>query len=383
MQNSTSVYLDYNATTPVHPLVLDAMSMNLREVFGNSSSRIHAEGWKAQECIEIATEQVANAIAASPSEIVFTSGATESLNLAIQGLARTYFEKGKHLVSLKTEHKAVLECLDYLASTGFEVTLLDVDEQGFPDINDVESSIRKDTIAFIAMLANNETGRVLPIRSYSDIVHEKGAFMVCDASQAMGKIEVNVQDLHVDILAISAHKFYGPKGIGALYLRRRNPRVTIQPLIFGGGQQRGIRPGTLPTHQIVGIGKAAEWITENLMSNQLLLLKNKELLENRLLTIPASRLVVSDENRLPNTTSLYLEGIRASELFSKVPELCFSAGSACNSALPKASHVLLAMGYSEEQAWSCIRLSHGIFTQAQEIELAIQLLKRAVLKMRA
>lgn len=368
------IYLDYNSSTPLDEEVLNAMLPYLTQHFGNASSNTHSYGWIAAEAIEIAREQTAKLLGAETSEIVFNSGATESLNIAIRGVAQSYSARGKHFVSFATEHKAVLDVLEYLKETGYEVSILEVDSEGNIDEEQLEIEVRGDTLAVISMLANNETGKVLPVDRISAIAKKKGALMICDASQAVGKMRVDVNELGVDLLAISAHKFYGPKGASALYVRRKKPRVKLLPIFFGGGQESGIRPGTIPTHQIVGLGKAAEIINNQLESQVAKLLKLRDSFELSLTENNRITLNLSGANRLPNTINFRIKGLKADVFFPMLPELAFSSGSACNSALKEPSHVLLAMGLTEEEALESYRISIGKFTDADSIEKASKLI---------
>jgi cysteine desulfurase len=368
------IYLDYNATTPIDKEVLKAMLPYLTENYGNASSKTHSFGWIAAEAIEIAREQTAELLGAESKEIIFTSGATESLNLAIQGVAQAYSARGRHFVSFATEHKAVLDVLQHLKVLGYEISILDVDSQGNIDEAKLEQEVREDTLAVISMLANNETGKVLPVERISAIARKKGALVICDASQAIGKIKVNVDDLGVDLLAISAHKFYGPKGVAALYVRRKKPRVKLQPIIFGGGQESGIRAGTLPTHQIAGLGMAAKLSMNHLQDDVAKLLNLRNLLEQDLTSNNRITLNMSGVDRLPNTINFRIRGLKADRFFPMLPELSFSSGSACTSALKEPSHVLLAMGLTEEEALESYRISIGKYTNADSIEKASKLI---------
>jgi cysteine desulfurase len=368
------IYLDYNATTPIDKEVLKAMLPYLTENYGNASSKTHSFGWIAAEAIEIAREQTAELLGAESKEIIFTSGATESLNLAIQGVAQAYSARGRHFVSFATEHKAVLDVLQHLKVLGYEISILDVDSQGNIDEAKLEQEVREDTLAVISMLANNETGKVLPVERISAIARKKGALVICDASQAIGKMKVNVDDLGVDLLAISAHKFYGPKGVAALYVRRKKPRVKLQPIIFGGGQESGIRAGTLPTHQIAGLGMAAKLSMNHLQDDVAKLLNLRNLLEQDLTSNNRITLNMSGVGRLPNTINFRIRGLKADRFFPMLPELSFSSGSACTSALKEPSHVLLAMGLTEEEALESYRISIGKYTNADSIEKASKLI---------
>ena len=376
MLNKT-VYFDYNATTPVNPEVLESMLPYFNVQFGNASS-IHSFGWQASEALELAREQVAKLITASPSEITFTSGATESLNMAIKGIAARYVSKGKHIISFETEHSAVLESLNYLSSRGWEIELLPVKTDGLPDLDLLKKAIRPDTVFIAVMLANNESGVIFPMSEITSIARANGVLTICDATQACGKINVDVDELGVDVLALSAHKFYGPKGCGALYLRRRNPRVTLEALIHGGGQEGNRRSGTLNIPAIVGMGKAAELASQNLIRYNEKTCHLRDILESELRTNFNVQILAQDTRRLSNTSFFRIKGIKSSLLISKLPNFAFSTGSACSSSDPRPSHVAIAMGLNEEQAFEAVRLSLGIDSEEVEIQAFIQSLKNAL-----
>ena len=373
MLNKT-VYFDYNATTPVNPEVLECMLPYFNVQFGNASS-IHSFGWQASEALDIAREQVAKLIAASTSEIIFTSGATESLNMAIKGIASRYVSKGKHIVSFETEHSAVLESLNYLSSRGWEIELLPLKTNGLPDLDLLQKAIRPDTVSIAAMLANNESGVIFPMSEITSIARANGVLTICDATQACGKINVDVDELGVDVLALSAHKFYGPKGCGALYLRRRNPRVTLEALIHGGGQEGNRRSGTLNIPAIVGMGKAAELASQNLEMYRVKTMQLRDLLESELRKNFDVHILADDASRLSNTSFFRIKGIQSSLLISKLPYFAFSTGSACSSSEPRPSHVAIAMGLNEEQAFEAVRLSLGLFSSEEEIQTFVNQLK--------
>ena len=370
-----TVYFDYNATTPVNPEVLACMLPYFNLQFGNASS-IHSYGWQASEAIDIAREQVAKLIAASPSEITFTSGATESLNMAIKGIASRYESKGKHIISFESEHNAVLESLNYLSSRGWEIELLPVKTDGLPDLDLLKEAIRPDTVFIAAMLANNESGVIFPMSEITSIARANGVLTICDATQACGKINVDVDELGVDVLALSAHKFYGPKGCGALYLRRRNPRVTLDALFHGGGQEGNRRSGTLNIPAIVGMGKAADLATQNLIIYKEKIMQLRDLLESELRKNFDVHILADDASRLSNTSFFRIKGIQSSLLISKLPYFAFSTGSACSSSEPRPSHVAMAMGLNEEQAFETIRLSLGLYSEEVEIHAFVLELKR-------
>ncbi len=358
-------------------MVLECMLPYFNVHFGNASS-IHTYGWQASEAIDIAREQVAKLIAGSPSEITFTSGATESMNMAIKGIAARYESKGKHIISFETEHYAVLESLNYLSSRGWEIQLLPVNPNGLPDLDLLQKAIRPDTVFIAAMLANNESGVIFPMSEITSIARANGVLTICDATQACGKINVDVDELGVDVLALSAHKYYGPKGCGALYIRRRNPRVTLETFIHGGGQEGNRRPGTLNIPAIVGMGKAAELATQNLTLYKEKTMPLRDLLENELRKNFDVQVLADKARRLSNTSFFRIKGIKSSFLISKLPYFAFSTGSACSSSLPRPSHVAMAMGLNEEQASETIRLSLGIDSEEDDIHAFIQSLKIAL-----
>jgi cysteine desulfurase len=364
-----AIYLDNNATTPVHPQVLEKMLPYFSEKFGNASSKLHQFGWQAESAVELAREQTANLINAEPQEIIFTSGATESINLAIQGVAQTYQAKGKHIIAFSTEHKAVLDTLTFLGDVGFEIDLISVNREGMPDLVQLQEAIRQDTILVCAMLANNETGVILPISEIAQIVHQKNSLLLCDATQACGKIVVDVHALGADLLALSAHKFYGPKGVGALYIRRKNPRVKLLPMLHGGQHESGIRSGTLNVPGIVGLGAAAELFSNDpdRFTNHCLPLRDGI---EKSLSDAGCKVTAQTSKRLSNTIHVALPGIKADRIIAKLPELAFSTGSACSSALAEPSHVLVAMRFSLPECYSSIRLSLGIFNTSQDIDQA-------------
>lgn len=369
-----NMYLDFNATTPVNELVLGKMLPFFTANFGNASS-VHYSGWQASEAVKIARENVAKALEAEPSEIYFTSGATESINLAIRGVVEAYSSKGKHIVSYATEHRAVLDTLAALQLKGIEITVLEVDSNGLPDLKQLEEAIRNDTVMVAGMFANNETGVIFPIQQMVEITHKRGTLFFCDATQAFGKIPVSVRDLKVDILAISAHKIYGPKGVGAIYLKRKDPRVSIIPQLTGGGHEKGKRSGTLNVPGIVGFGECANLSSTfiEICKNQILTLRDyfeTEILKFKNITVNAEV-----ANRLPNTTNFIVKNRKADLLLASIPQLACSTGSACSAALPEPSHVLKAMGIQDEDAFAAIRISLGITTTKEDIDFALELLK--------
>lgn len=375
------IYLDYSATTPVDPRVAEAMIPWLCENFGNPASRSHAYGWEAEDAVEQARAQVASLVKADPREIVWTSGATESNNLAIKGVAHFYQEKGKHLITVRTEHKAVLDTMRELERQGFEVTYLDVQENGLLDLEVLKAAIRPDTILVSVMMVNNEIGVIQDIAAIGEITREKGIVFHVDSAQAAGKVEIDLTKLKVDLMSFSAHKIYGPKGIGALYIRRK-PRVRIEAQMHGGGHERGFRSGTLPTHQIVGMGKAfalaeAEMVEENARIRRL-----RDRLLAGLSEIQETYVNGDMEKRVPHNLNISFNYVEGESLIMAIKELAVSSGSACTSASLEPSYVLRALGRNDELAHSSIRFSIGRFTTEEEVDSAIELLKTRVGKLR-
>ena len=375
------VYLDYNATTPVDERVVEAMLPWFSERYGNPSSKGHPFGWEAEEACERARKQLASVLGATPQEIVFTSGATEAANTAIKGVAGACSSKGRHLVTVRTEHRAVLQVHRRLEREGFRVTYLSVDAEGRIDLEELERVLADDTILVSTMWANNEVGTIHPIEEIAAIVRPRGIPLMTDATQAVGKTPVDVA--HVDLLVCSAHKFYGPKGVGALYVRSRNPRIRCLPLLDGGGHEKGYRSGTLNVPGIVGLGAAAELTARELDSFRVRMRWLTDRLESRLCQLPGAHLHVRSADRLPQTSSIRFEGIRGSDLMAKVRDLAFSAGSACSSGSGEPSHVLHAMGLSREQALSTLRLSLGRFTTEDQVDHAADRFSGAVESLRA
>lgn len=368
------IYLDYNSTTPVDPRVLEAMLPYFTHWYGNAASATHAYGWVAEKAVEGVRETLAQSLGCNKQEIVFTSGATESINLAIKGVAEAYKQKGRHIITLATEHKAVLDVCETLSRQGFEITLLPVDAQGNINPVDLEKAIRNDTLLVCAMYANNETGVLLPMPEISRIVHDKGCLLFCDATQAFGKIPCRADELGADLLALSAHKLYGPKGIGALYVRRKNPRVRLTPLIDGGGQEGGRRSGTLNVTGIVGLGKATELAMDMQTTENTRLGILRDTLEKTLYQYPQVSVNAAAALRLSHVANICFRGLRAETFIEKAATLAVATGSACTSAEKTPSHVLLAMGMSEEDARCSIRFSLGRFTTAEEIQTTLRII---------
>jgi cysteine desulfurase len=375
------IYMDYGATTPCDPRVVDAMIPWLREHFGNPASRSHAWGWEAEEAVEKAREQVATLVAADPREIVWTSGATESNNLALKGAAHFYASRGKHLVTVKTEHKAVLDTMRELERQGFEVTYLDVMENGLLDLDQFKAALRKDTILASVMLVNNEIGVIQDIPAIGAMCRERGIVFHVDAAQATGKVAIDLAKLPVDLMSLASHKTYGPKGIGALYVRRK-PRVRLEAQMHGGGHERGMRSGTLPTHQCVGMGKAFE-IARLEMGTEL---ERVRMLQKRLLDGIADieQVFINGdlERRVPHNVNASFNFVEGESLIMGVKGIAVSSGSACTSASLEPSYVLRALGRSDELAHSSLRMTIGRFTTEQEIDTACALLRDRVAKLR-
>ena len=380
--SSPFIYLDYNSTTPVDKRVLEAMLPYFSEKFGNAASKTHAAGWTASRAVDEGREQIANLISCDAQEIVFTSGATEGINLAIKGVYSAYEDKGKHIITFTTEHKAVLDTCVFLETLGAEVEYLPVNQEGLPELQLLEKSIRPDTVLVCAMFANNETGVVFPIKEIANIVHAKRSILFCDATQAVGKIMIDVNEEGMDMMCLSAHKIYGPKGVGALYVRRKNPRVSLVPLIHGGGHERGLRSGTLNVAGIVGLGKACEIAGDEMWDDAEKLSKLRTLLEQYILDLGNVFINGNMRNRLAHVTNLAIGGIKADRLITLLPNIGIAMGSACTSALPEPSHVLKAMG-REEFANSSVRFSLGKYTTREEIETTIKEVSEAVRKLRA
>jgi cysteine desulfurase len=375
------IYMDYGATTPVDPRVVDAMIPWLREHFGNPASRSHAWGWEAEEAVEKARGQVAALIGADPREIAWTSGATESNNLAIKGAAHFYQSRGKHLITVKTEHKAVLDTTRELERQGFEVTYLDVQENGLLDLDRFKAALRPDTILASVMLVNNEIGVIQDVATIGAMCRERGVIFHVDAAQATGKVAINLMALPIDLMSLASHKTYGPKGIGALYVRRK-PRVRIEAQMHGGGHERGLRSGTLPTHQIVGMG-AAYAIAGAEMGGEIGRIR---MLQRRLLDGIADieQVFINGdlERRVPHNVNASFNYVEGESLIMGIKGLAVSSGSACTSASLEPSYVLRALGRSDELAHSSLRITIGRFTTEQDIDYAASTLKDRVSKLR-
>jgi len=375
------IYLDYGATTPVDPRVVDAMIPWLREHYGNPASRSHAWGWEAEEAVEKARGYVAELVGADPREIVWTSGATESNNLAIKGAAHFYQGKGKHLITVKTEHKAVLDTMRELERQGFEVTYLDVREDGLLDLDAFAAAIRPDTVLASVMLVNNEIGVIQDITAIGKLCREKGVIFHVDAAQATGKVEIDLAKLPVDLMSLASHKTYGPKGIGALYVRRK-PRIRLEAQMHGGGHERGMRSGTLPTHQIVGMGEAFRLAREEMAQD----VAKARALQKRLLDglkdIEQVFINGDLERRVPHNLNISFNFVEGESLIMGIKGLAVSSGSACTSASLEPSYVLRALGRSDELAHSSLRMTIGRFTTEEEIDYAVSTIRHNVAKLR-
>ncbi len=368
------IYLDYNSTTPVDPRVLETMLPYFSEKCGNAASKTHRFGWVAEEAVENAREKVANLLKAEPSEIIFTSGATEAINLSIKGVFEAYHTKGNHIITVSTEHKAVIDCCKKLEKQGAAVTYLPVNREGLIDLKELENVISDKTILISVMFANNEIGVIQPIREIAEIAHKHNLTFLSDATQAAGKIKVDVQEQHIDLMPLSAHKIYGPKGVGALFVRRKNPRVSLVAQMDGGGHEKNLRSGTLNVPGIAGLGKACEIAGKELESSS----KRIQQLRDRLQSgfqknIPGIKINGSTTHRLPNTLNVSFKNVESHVLMKKlINEIAMASGSACTSAVPEPSYVLKALGLDNESAYSSIRFSLGKLTTQDEIDYAVK-----------
>jgi cysteine desulfurase len=376
------VYLDNQATTPMDPRVLDAMMPYFTEKFGNPHSRSHAYGWEAEEAVEQARAQVADVIGATDKEIIFTSGATESNNLAIKGIAHFYKEKRNHIITVVTEHKCVLDACRHLEQEGFRVTYLPVQENGLLDLRLLKEAISEQTVLVSVMAVNNEVGVIQPLKEIGAICREHGAFFHTDAAQAFGKIPLDVNSMNIDLMSISAHKIYGPKGMGALFVRRR-PRIRIEPLINGGGQERGMRSGTLPTPLVVGFGEAARIARADMASDTARIRKLSDRFYQAIVAeVPDVFLNGDKEQRIPGNLNLSFAYIEGESMLMAIKDLAVSSGSACTSASLEPSYVLRALGVEEELAHTSIRFGIGRFTTDEEIDFAIEVVQKNIKKLR-
>lgn len=377
------VYLDYNATTPCDERVVEAMLPYFSKYYGNAASRSHRLGWQAEEAVDYARQQVARLVGAEPQEIIFTSGATEADNLAIKGIFELYSSRGNHIITAKTEHKAVLDTCHHLEKLGAEITYLDVDADGIISLDALTAAIRPTTILISIMYANNETGVIQPVKEIGTIAKKQGVLFFSDGVQAAGKIPVNVLADEIDIMAMSAHKMYGPKGIGALYVRRKNPRVRLTAQMDGGGHERGMRSGTLNVPGIVGFGKACDLARMQMDGDGIRLSLLRDKLQNALLQLGEVQVNGNTENRLPHVCNVSFRHVEGEALMMGLNKsLAVSSGSACTSASIEPSYVLKALGLSDEDAHSSIRFSLGRFTSAEEIDFTIAQVQKTVAALR-
>jgi cysteine desulfurase len=377
------IYLDYQATTPCDPRVVEAMLPYFTEHYGNAASRNHKYGWAAEEAVERSREQIAALLGANAKEIVFTSGSTESINLALKGAAEMYSDKGKHIITCQAEHKAVLDVCKHLEQQGFEVTYLQPDKTGRVSVEQVAGALRPDTILVALMWANNEVGTLNPIREIGALCHEKGVLLFTDATQAAGKIPVDVEADHVDMLCLSGHKVYGPKGVGVLYVRRKNPRVRLVAQMDGGGHERGMRSGTLNVPGIVGLGKACELAHTELESEAKRCAELRDHLEKRIFSeLDFVHLNGNREHRLPNNLNVSFAFVEGESLLMGISDVAVSSGSACTSASLEPSHVLRSMDVGEDLAHSSIRFGVGRFTTREEVDFAADRVIAAVKRLR-
>lgn len=375
------IYMDYSATTPVDPRVADKMIPFLRAQYGNPASRSHMYGWEAEKAVEEARAQVADLVNADPREIIWTSGATESNNLALKGAANFYKSKGKHIITVKTEHKAVLDTVRELERQGFEATYLQPGDNGLITIEQLKEAIRPDTILISVMWVNNEIGVIQPIAEIGELCREKGIVFHSDAAQATGKVHIDLENTKVDLVSFSAHKSYGPKGIGALYIRRK-PRVRLEAQMHGGGHERGFRSGTLATHQIAGMGEAFRIAKEEMESELAHVRAMRDRLANGLKEIEETYVNGDMEHRVPHNLNVSFNYVEGESLIMAIKDIAVSSGSACTSASLEPSYVLRALGRSDELAHSSIRFTIGRFTTEEDIDFTINLLKTKVEKLR-
>lgn len=377
------IYLDYAATTPVDPLVAKKMAkfLTMDGCFGNPASRSHWYGWQAEEAVEEGREQVADLLNADPREIVFTSGATEANNLAIKGIASQNLEKGNHIITVKTEHKAVLDPYIWLSENGFDVTFLDVENDGLLNISTLEGAITDKTTLVSIMLVNNETGVIQDIKSLARICHEKGIFFHVDAAQALGKLPIDVRDNNIDTMSFSAHKLYGPKGVGALYVKRK-PKVRLEAQTHGGGHERGMRSGTMATHQIVGFGEACRIASQKLDEEMARITALKQRFWGGVSKLSNVSINGNIEKSVPGILNLSFSGVEGEALLMALKDLAVSSGSACTSDSMEPSYVLRALGIEPDLAHSSIRFSFGRFTTESDVEQAIEIVTRVVTKLR-
>jgi cysteine desulfurase len=377
------IYLDNNSTTQIDKEVLDEMMPYLKEMYGNAASRTHKFGWEANDAVKLSRERVSSLINAKPDEIIFTSGSTEGINFLIKGVYDQYSEKGNHIITVKTEHKAVLDVCSYLENKGAEITYLNVNEDGLIDLEELIDSITEKTILISIMYANNETGVIQEIKEIGNIARKNNVFFMTDATQAVGKIPVDVVEDNIDLLTLSAHKLHGPKGVGAVYIKRQFPKIKVTPLLHGGGHEKGYRSGTINVPGIVGLGKASEIAKKNLPKYEnILRLRNQ--LEEELCKVEGVTLNGDKDNRLPNTTNISIDGVDAEALIIKIRnEFAIASGSACTSAEVLPSHVIMAMYNNEDKAYSSIRISIGKDTKESELDNFINEISLRICKVKS
>jgi len=384
MSDKRLVYLDNSATTPVDPRVLEEMLPYFQDKFGNAASRNHSFGWVAEDAVDQARERIAKLLGADPREIIFTSGATEGVNLAIKGVANMYRRKGNHIITAKTEHKAVLDTCKALERQGIEVTYLEVNRQGLVDLEELRAAIKDTTILVALMFANNEIGTIQPVKEIAKICAENKTLFFSDATQAVGKVPVDVKDMGIHILAFSGHKIYGPKGVGALYVSRKNPRVKLTAQIDGGGHERGMRSGTLNVPAIVGLGKACELAGEEMEAETVRLQALRDKIDHELLQMEEVVLNGAKESRLPQLTNISFKHVEGEGLMMTFNEnIALSSGSACTSASLEPSYVLKALGLGDDLAHSSLRISLGRFTTEEDVDYAIERIRNGVNHMRS
>ena len=377
------IYLDNHSTTPCDPRVLEMMLPYFTEKFGNAASRNHSFGWEAEEAVEVARKQIAHLIHADAKELIFTSGATESDNLALQGVVEMYREKGNHIITGSTEHRAVIDTAKYLEKKGIKVTFLPVDKAGMVSPDDVRNAITDQTILISIMMANNEIGTINPVAAIGKVAKEKGVLFHCDATQGVGKIPVNVQEMGIDLMSFTAHKIYGPKGVGALYVRRKAPRVRLEAMMYGGGHERGMRSGTLPVPLIVGFGKACELCEQEMSTESVRMAKMRDRLQEGIMKgMDEVYLNGHPTERLPNNLNISFAYVEGEALLMGVKEIALSSGSACTSATLEPSYVLRALGVGSDLAHSSIRFGLGRFNTDEEVEYTIDRMLKAVMHLR-
>ena len=381
MNSKNRIYLDYNSTTPCDPRVVEEMLPYFSEIFGNSSSSSHSFGWDAEEAVDIARTHVSELINSKQNQLYFTSGATEAINIGLIGTCEACKKIGNHIITCKTEHRVVLNTCQELEKRGFRITYLDVDTNGKIDLEELDEAICIDTILVCFMYANNETGIIHPIQNISQMAHKRGVKVMSDVTQAVGKIPFDIESSGIDIAAFSAHKMYGPKGIGALYLRSRSAD-NISPILFGGGHEKGLRPGTLNIPAIVGFGAASKLCLEAMNQEGHRLKEFRDLIEHELMQLGDTKINSSTASRLPHMSNITFSGIDGSKLLRRMGNLALSQGSACSSGTIEPSHVLLSLGHSKEAALSSIRIGLGRFTTLQEVEITIETIKYAVKSLR-